>query len=59
MMKPVKYIRVSADQQTEEGFSIEGQRSKLVAYAASQGWKLTKVEKDVKNESSYIYKSKY
>lgn len=42
-MKAVIYIRVSTDQQAEEGFSIEGQRSRLIAYAASQDWEVIEV----------------
>jgi site-specific DNA recombinase len=32
------YIRVSTDLQAEEGYSLDAQRGKLLAYAAAQGW---------------------
>ncbi|MGK5512251.1 recombinase family protein [Brevibacillus formosus] len=37
-MRCVIYRRVSTDIQAEEGFSLEAQRVRLEAYAASQGW---------------------
>ncbi|MGG1878832.1 recombinase family protein [Paenibacillus cisolokensis] len=37
-MRVAIYIRVSTDIQAEEGFSIEGQRSRLISFAESQDW---------------------
>lgn len=32
------YLRVSTDKQAEEGFSIDAQRERLLAYCTAQGW---------------------
>ncbi|MEW4368579.1 recombinase family protein [Paenibacillus kandeliae] len=40
-MKAAIYIRVSTDMQAEDGFSVEGQRSRLTSYAESQDWEIT------------------
>ncbi|WP_247901718.1 recombinase family protein [Paenibacillus pabuli] len=32
------YIRVSTEEQAEQGYSIDGQKSKLIAFCDSQGW---------------------
>lgn len=37
-MKAAIYIRVSTDMQAEEGFSIEGQRTRLDSFITSQDW---------------------
>lgn len=37
-MKTAIYIRVSTDEQVEEGYSIQAQKVRLEAYALSQGW---------------------
>lgn len=34
------YIRVSTDEQAEEGYSISAQRERLTAYCISQGWEI-------------------
>ncbi|MTI81893.1 MAG: hypothetical protein FH758_13645 [Firmicutes bacterium] len=34
------YIRVSTDEQAEQGLSIPAQKSRLMAYSKSQGWEL-------------------
>ncbi|MBH0331440.1 resolvase [Brevibacillus brevis] len=39
-MRCVIYRRVSTDMQAEEGFSLDAQRMRLEAYAASQGWNI-------------------
>lgn len=39
-MRVAIYIRVSTDMQVEDGFSIEGQRTRLTSYAASQDWEI-------------------
>lgn len=39
-MKTAIYIRVSTDEQAEEGYSIEAQKRKLLAYIESQDWTL-------------------
>lgn len=41
-MKIAAYIRVSTNEQAEEGYSIPAQRSRLEAYALSQGWEIVK-----------------
>lgn len=45
-MKAAVYIRVSTDMQAEDGFSIEGQRDRLISYAASQDWAIHDVYVD-------------
>ncbi|WP_026572469.1 recombinase family protein [Bacillus sp. UNC438CL73TsuS30] len=39
-MKVAIYIRVSTEEQAEEGYSIAAQRARLEAYALSQGWEI-------------------
>ncbi|MDN4525366.1 recombinase family protein [Fictibacillus fluitans] len=39
-MKVVVYIRVSTHEQVEEGYSIQAQKTRLQAYAVSQGWEI-------------------
>ena len=39
-MKVAAYIRVSTDEQVQEGYSIPAQRNRLEAYALSQGWEI-------------------
>ncbi|PZM63339.1 hypothetical protein DOE73_22410 [Paenibacillus dendritiformis] len=39
-MKTAIYVRVSTDEQAEEGYSIEAQKRKLLAYIESQDWTL-------------------
>lgn len=39
-MRCAVYRRVSTDMQVEEGFSLEAQRTRLDAYAESQGWSI-------------------
>lgn len=39
-MKCVIYRRVSTEMQSEEGFSLEAQKSRLLSYIESQGWTL-------------------
>jgi site-specific DNA recombinase len=38
MMRCILYRRVSTDMQAEEGFSLDAQKQRLLAYAESQGW---------------------
>ncbi|QWU17335.1 site-specific DNA recombinase [Paenibacillus sophorae] len=40
VMRAAIYIRVSTDMQAEEGFSIEGQRSRLTSFSESQDWSI-------------------
>ncbi|MFD1776707.1 recombinase family protein [Paenibacillus rhizophilus] len=42
-MKAAIYIRVSTDEQANEGFSIDAQKRRLLAYADSQDWEVTEV----------------
>lgn len=39
-MKTAVYVRVSTDEQAEEGYSIQAQKRKLLAYIESQDWTL-------------------
>jgi len=41
-MKVAAYIRVSTEEQAQEGYSIPAQRSRLEAYADSQGWQIVR-----------------
>ena len=40
------YVRVSTDEQARGGVSLEMQRERISAYAASQGWKLVRIFED-------------
>lgn len=40
LMRAAIYIRVSTDMQVEDGFSIEGQRTRLSSFAESQDWSI-------------------
>jgi site-specific DNA recombinase len=40
MMRVAIYIRVSTEEQAQEGYSIAAQRARLEAYAISQGWEI-------------------
>ncbi|WP_438447451.1 recombinase family protein [Gorillibacterium sp. sgz5001074] len=42
-MRAALYIRVSTDEQAEEGFSIEGQKNRLRSFCDSQDWMISKV----------------
>jgi len=42
-MRAAIYIRVSTEEQANEGFSIEAQKRRLLAYADSQDWVVTEV----------------
>lgn len=42
-MKAALYIRVSTDEQANEGFSIDAQKRRLLAYADSQDWEIGEV----------------
>ncbi|MNR93446.1 DNA-invertase hin [compost metagenome] len=42
-VRAVLYIRVSTDEQVEEGFSIEGQKNRLRSYCESQDWDIVRV----------------
>lgn len=39
-MKVAAYIRVSTDEQAQEGYSIPAQRNRIEAFAMSQGWEI-------------------
>jgi len=41
-MRVALYIRVSTEEQAEEGYSIKAQLNRLESYAASQDWKVVK-----------------
>lgn len=40
------YIRVSTDEQAQEGYSLDAQKEMLVNYCISQGWNITKCYED-------------
>jgi site-specific DNA recombinase len=42
-VKAAIYIRVSTDEQAAEGFSIDAQKRRLLAYADSQDWEVSEV----------------
>ncbi|NLT36838.1 MAG: recombinase family protein [Methanomassiliicoccus sp.] len=46
MVKAAIYIRVSTEEQAEEGYSLEAQRERLVAYCEAQGWEITDIYAD-------------
>ncbi len=46
MVRAAIYIRVSTEEQAEEGYSLEAQRERLVAYCEAQGWDVTDVYAD-------------
>jgi len=37
------YIRVSTEEQAEEGYSLEAQQERLTAYCEAQGWDVVDV----------------
>lgn len=45
-MRTAIYVRVSTQEQAEEGYSIKAQLERLQAYAASQDWKVVKTYVD-------------
>jgi site-specific DNA recombinase len=45
-MKTALYIRVSTDEQSKEGYSLDAQLDKLEAFCYSQGWEITKVYRE-------------
>ena len=46
MVRAAIYIRVSTEEQAEEGYSLEAQEDRLVAYCEAQGWDVTDVYAD-------------
>jgi len=40
------YIRVSTEEQAEEGYSLEAQRDRLIAYCEAQGWEVADIYAD-------------
>ncbi|MDW5563566.1 MAG: recombinase family protein [Methanomassiliicoccus sp.] len=46
MTRAAIYIRVSTEEQAEEGYSLEAQRDRLVAYCEAQGWDIADVYAD-------------
>jgi len=46
VVKAAIYIRVSTEEQAEEGYSLEAQRERLVAYCEAQGWEITDIYAD-------------
>lgn len=43
VMRTAIYVRVSTEEQAEEGYSIEAQKRKLLAYIQSQDWVLSDI----------------
>ncbi len=46
MVRAAVYIRVSTEEQAEEGFSLEAQEDRLLAYCEAQGWDVAGVYAD-------------
>ena len=46
MVRAAIYIRVSTEEQAEEGFSLEAQQERLLAYCEAQGWEVADVYAD-------------
>ena len=46
MVKAALYIRVSTEEQAEEGYSLEAQQERLTAYCEAQGWDIVEVYAD-------------
>ena len=46
MVRVAIYIRVSTEEQAEEGYSLEAQQERLVAYCEAQGWDVAAVYAD-------------
>jgi len=46
MPKVAIYIRVSTEDQAKEGFSLDAQKERLIAYCEAQGWDVTSVYQD-------------
>jgi DNA invertase Pin-like site-specific DNA recombinase len=46
MVRAAIYIRVSTEEQAEEGFSLEAQEERLKAYCEAQGWDIAGVYAD-------------
>jgi site-specific DNA recombinase len=45
-MRAALYIRVSTDEQSKEGYSLDAQLDKLKAFCFSQGWNVTKIYRE-------------
>lgn len=46
MTRAALYIRVSTEEQAEEGYSLEAQQERLIAYCEAQGWDVVDVYAD-------------
>ena len=46
MTKAVGYIRVSTDEQTQHGYSLEAQAQAIKKYCELQGWELVRIYRD-------------
>jgi DNA invertase Pin-like site-specific DNA recombinase len=46
MTRAAIYIRVSTEEQAEEGYSLEAQQERLVAYCEAQGWDVADIYAD-------------
>jgi DNA invertase Pin-like site-specific DNA recombinase len=46
LVKAAIYIRVSTEDQAQEGFSLAAQRERLLAYCKAQGWSVYKIFED-------------
>jgi DNA invertase Pin-like site-specific DNA recombinase len=46
MVRAAVYIRVSTEEQAEEGYSLEAQQERLLAYCEAQGWDVAGVYAD-------------
>jgi len=46
MTRAAIYIRVSTEEQAEEGYSLEAQQERLIAYCEAQGWEIAGIYVD-------------
>jgi len=45
-MRAVGYVRVSTEEQSQIGFSVSNQESKILAYCVAKDWQIISVIKD-------------
>src|SRR5437899_1607190 len=56
-LRVAAYVRVSTEEQAEEGFSLEAQKAAITSYAASQGWNIVAWFED-RGKSAYSDKKR-
>lgn len=52
MTKAVGYIRVSTEEQTQHGYSLEAQAQAIKKYCELQGWELVRIYRDDGNSGA-------